>query len=85
MQRLFLSRNIETQRTRVGMVDALRAAGHDALRYTRYETAPPLVTRAGDRPGHGSYERAYATPELWGWLLCQRRAASSSGAGAVQP
>lgn len=44
------------------MVAALRTVSPDA-RYTEYPDA-----------GHDSWDRAYATPELWRWLLAQRRA-----------
>lgn len=43
------------------LVAALRAAGGDP-RYTEY----PGV-------GHNSWDRAFAEPELWTWLLAQRR------------
>ena len=48
-------------------------ASDDELRFTRYTTAPPCITKAGDRPGHGSYELAYAERELYTWLLAHQR------------
>ena len=56
------------------IVEALKAAG-SSVKYTRYETAPPCVLDSGGEiVGHGSYELAYKDPELWKWLLEQRRA-----------
>lgn len=57
-----------------GIIDALKAGGaqEPRLKYTRYETAPPCVTKAGELAGHGSYELAFATPELYSWMLEQR-------------
>ena len=55
------------------VVSALRAAGNADVRLTRYKTAPPCKTKARDLPGHGSYELAYATVELWEWLLSHQR------------
>ncbi len=43
------------------MVEALKAAGAKDVRYTEY----PGV-------GHNSWDRAYATPELYTWLLKQQ-------------
>ncbi len=45
------------------MVAALRALG-SPVRYTEYPGA-----------GHDVWDRAYRTPELWRWLLAQRRSA----------
>ena len=54
-------------------VSALRAAGNADVRLTRYKTAPPCKTKARDLPGHGSDQLAYATAELWEWLLSHQR------------
>ena len=43
------------------MAEALRRAGAD-VRYTEYPDA-----------GHDCWDRAYGEPELWKWLLEQRR------------
>ena len=55
-----------------GAMKALRqqAAGaaegqKDRLRYTRYDSAPPMVLSSGkEMAGHAAWEPAYATPEL---------------------
>ena len=49
------------------IVEKLKAAG-SGVKYTRYETAPPCVTKSGDLTGHGSYELAFNTPELYVWM-----------------
>lgn len=55
------------------MVEALKAAG-SSVKYTRYETAPPCILDSGkELVGHGSYETAFANPELWEWMLSQKR------------
>lgn len=47
------------------MIDALKKAGvKPAPKYTEF----PGV-------GHGSWEPAYATPELWDWMFAQRKSA----------
>lgn len=43
------------------LVEALRSAG-GTVRYTEY-----------DDVGHNSWDRAYSEPELWTWLLSQKR------------
>jgi predicted peptidase len=43
------------------IVEALRAEGAP-VRYTEYEGV-----------GHNAWDRAFAEPELWTWLLAQRR------------
>ena len=44
------------------MVEALKQAGNRAVRYTEYEDG-----------AHAVWNRAYADPELAGWLLKQTR------------
>jgi poly(3-hydroxybutyrate) depolymerase len=48
-------------------IEALRQQQYDArfLRYTRYETAPPMVLSGGkEMAGHAAWELAYSTTEL---------------------
>ena len=53
------------------VVEALKAAG-SAIKYTRYETAPPCVLDNGrELEGHGSYELVFADPSFWTWTLEQ--------------
>lgn len=44
------------------MVDAIRAAGGESIRYTTLEHV-----------GHNSWSPAYALPDLYAWLLAQKR------------
>ena len=44
------------------MVEAITQAGGSNIRFTTLEHV-----------GHNSWEPAYATPELWSWMLAQRR------------
>ncbi len=46
----------------VEMVDAIRSAGGERVRFTRLEHV-----------GHNSWEAAYRSPDLWRWLGAQRR------------
>lgn len=51
------------------MVRLLRQAGNAAVRYTRYETAPPPpLQEFGNLVGHGSYELAFRDASLYKWL-----------------
>ena len=51
------------------IIKALEETGHPATKYTRYEEAPGLPGYGEKGAGHASYELAYATPELYEWLL----------------
>ena len=50
------------------MVKALRAGGNKRVKFTVYKNV-----------GHDSWERAYANPKLYAWMLEQRRAQPSKG------
>jgi predicted peptidase len=52
---------VPPQRSRE-MVEAIRAAGNQSLRYTEY----PDV-------GHNSWDATYTDPDVIAWLLAQRR------------
>lgn len=59
-----------------GAIAALQlAAGADAderIKYTRYDTAPPMILGGGNQmPGHACWELAYAEQDLFAWLLRQ--------------
>ena len=57
------------------MVQALKDAGSDRVRFTLYPDA-----------GHNAWSATYSNPEVWEWLLKQRRAAGASpGAGKSSP
>lgn len=48
------------------MVDAVRLAGHDKVKFTKYPDA-----------GHDCWTRSYANPELYDWFLKHKRGAAS--------
>ena len=51
------------------MVEALRGAGNDAVKYTRYQTAPACPPPHDNLVGHASYDLAFAERDLYPWLL----------------
>merc|ERR1712003_149688 len=51
------------------IVEALRAAGNENVKYTRYTTAPGLPGFGAKGAGHASYELAFAEPDLYKWVL----------------
>lgn len=50
------------------IVDAVKKAGNENVKYTRYETAPGLPGFGAKGNGHASYELAFKEPELYDWL-----------------
>ena len=56
------------------IVEALREAGNENVKYTRYDTAPGLPGFGPKGQGHASYELAFMEGELYEWLLLQTRA-----------
>jgi predicted peptidase len=51
-------------------VEGLEDLGAPEVKYTRYAEglAPPCKTKAGDLPGHASYELAFREEAFWPWL-----------------